>query len=414
MSSNLFDKAPCGYLSFFDDGNIHVVNDTTCSLLGYQKDELEGRNIEIIFTIATKIFYQTHFFPLVKMQGHAEELFITLLRKDGSELPVLLNAKRENEVRPFTACAFIVVINRRKFEDELIAARKQAEAALRENTALVKAKADLQLHAEQLDAQVHVVNRQNHELKQLNHVITHNLKEPLRKMLLFADRLREKNITEEAAQTLERLNRASSQMRNTVQGLQQYVWLDDAEIHFAITDLQQLIRRTAQKINESLDEELIDLKMAPLPAIEADEVQMELLFFHLMLNAVKFRKGDKAFVEISASIIQQNRMANVEGKYHYEDFLKLEFSDRGIGFEPELNEHVFELFRKNHSKEGVGLGLALCKKIAANHFGYIRANGKVNEGVVITLLVPVGQSFYRQRQDPESNQPKNRAGQQKI
>jgi sigma-B regulation protein RsbU (phosphoserine phosphatase) len=401
MSSTLFDKAPCGYVSFFDDGTIHVVNDTICSLLGYRKAELQGRNIEIIFTIATRIFYQTHFFPLVKMHGHAEELFITLLKKDGGDLPVLLNAKRENEERPFTACAFIVVINRRKFEDELIAARKQAETALRENTALVKAKADIQRHAEQLDAQVHVVNRQNHELKQLNHVITHNLKEPLRKMLLFADRLRDKNITEEAAQTLERLNRASSQMRNIVQGLQQYVWLDDADVHFAITDLQQLICKTAQKLNESMGEALIDLKIAAVPAIEADEVQMELLFFHLLSNAVKFRKGDKAMVEISASIIQQNRMANVEGKYHYEDFLKLEVSDMGIGFDPSLNEHVFELFRKNHSNEGIGLGLALCKKIAANHFGYIRANGRINNGATFTLLFPVAQSFYRQKQDAE-------------
>ena len=118
------------------------INETLCIALGYTKQELTGKKLDIIFTIATRIFYQTHFFPLLKMQEHAEEIFISLQTKDKEEIPVLLNAERiiiNGETR--LVHAGIVVRNRKKFEDELIAAKKSAEAALKENTALNTGKA---------------------------------------------------------------------------------------------------------------------------------------------------------------------------------------------------------------------------------------------------------------------------------
>ena len=151
MMEDLLDTAPCGYFSFFDDGSVNVVNNTVCRLLGYEKNELEGKNVETIFTIPTRIFCQTHFFPLVKMQGHAEEIFLSLLTRTREYLPILLNAKRVANDIPYTACAFIVVPNRKKFEDELVAARNTAEKALAENSELITARAELQQHMEKLD-----------------------------------------------------------------------------------------------------------------------------------------------------------------------------------------------------------------------------------------------------------------------
>src|SRR5688500_17250777 len=104
MMEDIFDNAPAGYFSFFDDGTIYLVNQTSCSLLGYNKEELAGKNIETISTIATRIFYQTHFFPLIKMHGHAKEIFVSLQTKGSDHLPVLLNARREEDTpRPYTA-----------------------------------------------------------------------------------------------------------------------------------------------------------------------------------------------------------------------------------------------------------------------------------------------------------------------
>lgn len=394
MTAAVFDRAPCGYFSFADDGTVQEVNSTLCSLMGYAKEDLLGRPVETLFTLPTRIFYQTHFFPLVKMQGHAEELFLTLLTKANDYLPVLLNAERvEVDGVWYTACAFIVVHNRKKFEDELVAARKEAEQALQENTALQKTREALQLQAEKLDAQMQMVEKQNYELKQLNRVVSHDLREPLRKILVYADKLKTMLGTEESTghlyKDIERLHRASQLMQTTVAGLQQYVWLNDKAGQFAPVDLNKVVERVQQKLVEEMGPGLLELRADPLPMLEGDEGQLELLLYHLLSNAIKFRRGAVAQVRVWATIIQKNRFKAVEGKYKYEDYVKLEVRDEGIGFDPTFRNDAFDLFKRVSYIDGRGLGLALCKKIAENHFGSMSADSREGQYTIITVLLPV-------------------------
>jgi phosphoserine phosphatase RsbU/P len=394
MREAVFDMAPCGYFSFTDDGKVQDVNSTLCRLLGYTKEDLAGRPVESLFTLPTRIFYQTHFFPLVKMQGWAEELFLTLLTKDNEYLPVLLNAqRREEEGSVLTVCAFIVVPNRKKFEDELVAARHEAERALQENTALQKAKADLQHQAEKLDAQMQVVEKQNYELKQLNRVVSHDLREPLRKILVYADKLKTVLAGEEGIshvyKDIERLHKASMQMQATVAGLQQYVWLNDKAGQFVRVDLNSVLDKVQQQLEQEVGAGLLNLQADQLPLLEGDEGQLELLLYHLLSNAVKFRKGAVAQVRVWATLIQQNRFKAIEGKYKYEDYVRLEVRDEGIGFDPAFRNDAFDLFKRVSYKEGRGLGLALCKKIAENHFGSISADSREGVFTTITVLLPV-------------------------
>lgn len=391
MQEEILNDAPCGYFSFFDNGALHVVNKTLCDLLGYEKEDLEEKNVETIFTISTRIFFQTHFFPLVKMKGHAEEIFISLLTKDKEHLPILLNAKRsETGGKPSTACAFIVVANRKKFEDELVAARNSAEKALRENSELISAKAALQQHAEKLDEQIQLVNKQNHELKQINHVVTHSLREPLRKVLTYTEIIKDNPSLQGLGKNLPKLITASKQMHSIVSGLQEYVWLNDTASFFSSTDLQAIVKQVLQQFQQK--ENQLILHTDSLPGIKADSKQMELLFFHLLSNAIKFKRSEKAVLTISCSLIQQNSFKKVENKYKYKDFVKLQFRDEGIGFDPLFKEEIFELFKKLHHTEGSGLGLALCKKIVENHFGTISAGSKPNEGTTIEVVLPLDAS----------------------
>ena len=85
----IFDEAPGGYFSFFDNGILNVVNKTFCDLLGYEKGELVGKDVETVFTISTRIFFQTHFFPLVKMHGHADEILRRFFSRLTAELSPL-------------------------------------------------------------------------------------------------------------------------------------------------------------------------------------------------------------------------------------------------------------------------------------------------------------------------------------
>jgi phosphoserine phosphatase RsbU/P len=227
----------------------------------------------------------------------------------------------------------------------------------------------------------------------LNHVITHSLKEPLRKILVYTEKLNEYAFPDEVDSSIVRLTKASKQMRNIITGLQQYIWLNNSPANFKTINLGEVLNTAAEHIKRKLKRNELQLNAGELPSIEADAEQLELLMYHLLSNAVQFKKSDKAFVTVSASIIQQNRFTNVQGKYQYEDFVKLEITDDGIGFDPTSPEDVFGLFKKLHFTEGIGLGLALCKKVVGNHFGYIKAQSQLNEGTTVTVTLPVHQTF---------------------
>src|SRR6185436_3835398 len=91
---SLLETAPCGFVAFADDGTIRAANATLRDMLGFDRDELQGRRIESILNIGSRIFYQTHFFPLVKLHGRAEEIFLLLRSKGGDDVATLCNAVR--------------------------------------------------------------------------------------------------------------------------------------------------------------------------------------------------------------------------------------------------------------------------------------------------------------------------------
>jgi light-regulated signal transduction histidine kinase (bacteriophytochrome) len=237
------------------------------------------------------------------------------------------------------------------------------------------------------------VNQQNNELKQLNHVISHSLKEPLRKMLVYTDKLNEYAFPDEVNNSIVRLTKASTKMREIVTGLQQYIWLSNSPAEFKHINLGDVLKTASEHIQRKLRKNELILNAGNLPSIEADAAQLELLMYHILSNAVHFKKDEKAYVSVSASLIQQNRFTSVEGKYQYDDFVKLEFTDKGIGFDPSSAEDVFGLFKKLHLTDRIGLGLALCKKVVGNHFGSIKAQSQLNEGTTITVMLPVNHTF---------------------
>ena len=93
-AGGLVDDLPCGIVSFDDSGRIVFTNASLRAMLGYEATELEGVHVERILTVAGRIFYQTHFFPLLRLHGSVREVFLLLRTKSGSELGTLANATR--------------------------------------------------------------------------------------------------------------------------------------------------------------------------------------------------------------------------------------------------------------------------------------------------------------------------------
>ncbi len=128
----LLNNAPCGFLSFADDGRLALVNDTLLALLGYGREELVGRHVESLLPVASRIFYQTHLFPLLRLHDRVEEVYLSLRSKGGAELPVLVNAARgERGGRMVNDCVLMHVRQRNQYEDEILEAKRAAEEANR-------------------------------------------------------------------------------------------------------------------------------------------------------------------------------------------------------------------------------------------------------------------------------------------
>ena len=135
----LLNKAPCGFLSLADDGRVLAVNATLLGWLGYGEGDLRGRHFETLLPPGGRIFYQTYFFPLLKLQGRAEEVYLSLRSRAGEDLPVLANAARaERGGAAANDCVFVPMRQRRRFEDELLAAKREAEEANRLKDELIE------------------------------------------------------------------------------------------------------------------------------------------------------------------------------------------------------------------------------------------------------------------------------------
>lgn len=385
------NDAPCLYFSATDDGLITEVNAALCRQLGFAKEELIGHKQDLIFTLPTRIFQQTHFFPLLKMQGHAEEIFITLQTKTKDQVPVLINAERQmTNHPPLTRYVGIIVNNRKKFEDELLAAKKAAEKALNENTALVQAKEELQKHATLLDQQIFLVNKQNAELRQFNHVVTHELQEPLRKLFVFINMLLEENNEAPIIKGLQKIKSVSEQMRAILSGLQQYVWLIETTPRRSSIQLKELVTAAVHELTQTLQEASFSLFIDEQIILDADKEQLCFLVQELLSNAVRFKKPHSPQeISVTASTIQLNQFRNINGRYHYGEFVKLEFNDNGLGFDPTYKEQVFELYKRLHTTSGRGVGLSLCKKVVESHDGTIAIDSNPGEGTTITVLLPL-------------------------
>lgn len=393
------DFSPSGYFLFGDDGIIRAVNKSFCDLLQWRKDEITGKSVENILTVSSRIFYQTHLFPLLRMHGHAEEIYITLAKRDSLQLPVLLNVQKVEEHG--YACSFITVFNRKKFEDELLAARRTAEKALHENTALQQVREELQQYAEQLDDQLSMSGQQNEELRQFNRIVTHELQEPLRKILLFSKQVEKENRDNpEQQKSLDRLARGVEQLRLIVSGLQKFVWLQESGFNFELIDLNNVIRQAEQLLVAAFPNQPYELHVETFPSMEGDEEKLAMFFFHVFSNSLKFaREGEHACISITSTLIDRNSFRSVRDKYKYEQYIKLDISDCGIGFDPHYGDQAMELFKRLHVNEGRGVGLALCKKIIDNHSGFLSIDSDPGKGTTVTALLPLSRNAGRRNHE---------------
>jgi two-component system CheB/CheR fusion protein len=163
---------------------------------------------------------------------------------------------------------------------------------------------------------------------------------------------------------------------------------------FKLTDLNQVVENVKTDLELLINQKKATISADPLPVIEAIPVQMNQLFYNLLNNALKFSSPERQ--SIIRIFVSKTDGEDILNQYVDKtlDYFEITIQDNGIGFEQEYAERIFVMFQQLHTKQmygGTGIGLAICKKIAENHKGQIRAYSQQGEGAVFKIILPQSQ-----------------------
>ena len=355
---DLLDTAPCGFLSFTDDGTVRAVNTTLLQMLGYERGDLLGRHVETILAVGTRIFYQTHFFPLVRLHGRADEIFLLLRTKSGDDVGVLTNAlRRHRDGSDVTDCVLMRVHERRKYEDELLRARREADEA-------------------------------NRAKSQFLAVMSHELRTPLNAIGGYTQLIEmgvHCAVSDAQRDALERLARSQRHLLRLINDLLNLARIEAGRVEYTIADLRlaDVLAGVAPLIEpQIIDKGLVyESDVGPELAVRADREKLQQIVLNLLTNAVKFTpNGGRVIVDATRRVDRPNVV-----------FLRV--TDTGVGIPPDMLESIFEAFvqvdaRRRGRAEGTGLGLAISRDLARGMGGELRARSEGGKGSTFTLTLP--------------------------
>jgi len=239
------------------------------------------------------------------------------------------------------------------------------------------------------------LERSNRELQDFAYVASHDLQEPLRKIVVFGERLKEKcgeQLDPEAGDCLERMQKAASRMQNLINELLTFSRVTTKAKPFESVDLAKVADDVLSDLEGRIEQVKGRVEVGTLPTIEAEALQMRQLLQNLIGNALKFRRPEVApMVKVEAQIIS-GRRPQAGPDEQEEKLCRLTVSDNGIGFDEKYLDRIFNVFQRLHSRneyEGTGMGLAIARKIAVFHRGDITAKSKPGAGATFIVTLPV-------------------------
>jgi signal transduction histidine kinase len=435
----LLDDAPAGFLSFSDDGTIQAVNGTLLTMLNLTRADVVDARVETLLTVGSRIFYQTHFFPMLRLHGRAEEIFLLLRSKDNGEIAALVNAvRRERHGSWITDCVIMQVRERQKFEDALLRAKQQADDARRsaelQRAAVETANAQLERQALELE----LTQRQSEELSEELSAQTEELSVQAEELgrindelMLRSEELEQQRVVAEEANRAKStfLASMSHELRTPLNAIGGYVQLLDMGIHGAVTDAQRDAlakiarsqRHLLRLINEVLNfarveagrveysihaVPILDVIEGVRPMIEpqlaarrllyevdiprsemacVDLEKMEQVLLNLLSNAIKFTPPDGRIT------------VSTEPGDGADRPVRLLIRDTGIGIPADRLSQVFDPFVQvdtGHTRnaQGTGLGLAISRDLVRGMGGDLTAESTLGAGSTFILTLPRAES----------------------
>ncbi|MDT5157444.1 MAG: hypothetical protein QOH51_1801 [Acidobacteriota bacterium] len=249
----------------------------------------------------------------------------------------------------------------------------------------------LKIYADKLE-------RSNRELQDFAQVASHDLQEPLRKILSFGDRLRIKageSLDADCQDYLQRMFNAAFRMQSLITDLMSFSKIETMGQPFVPTDLGLIAREVSADLETSVEKARGRLEIEELPTIDADPMQMRQLLQNLIGNSLKyFRAGVPPVVRVYSQKLDARSPESMDESALARQLCQILVEDNGIGFDEKYLDRIFTVFQRLHKKgeyEGTGVGLAICRKIVDRHGGTITARSRPGQGTTFVVTLPVRQ-----------------------
>ncbi len=357
-AEELYEHAPCGYISTLPNGTIVKVNQTFLTWMGYQREELlAGKRLQDLLPIGGKIFYETHYAPLLRMQGTVSEINLDLVHKDGHPLPVLVNTvqKRDANGKPLlNRTTLFNISDRKRYEQELVLARKKAEQA-------AKAKADFLS------------------------MISHEIRTPMNAIIGISNLLKDTPLSLEQQKYVRLLKSSSENLLHLLNDVLDFSKIEAGKVTLEERsfDIRELVFRVIYGLNVKAEEKNLSVHMEideQVPAwVRGDPVKIGQVLTNLVSNAIKFT--EKGSVTVALGVRELSAEA-----------ASIDFSvvDTGIGIPRDRLAHVFEEFTQAsydiHVKYGgTGLGLTISQKLLELYGSKMSVRSVPGEGTTFSF-----------------------------
>jgi signal transduction histidine kinase len=352
----LLDSAPCAFLVVGDDGAIQLANATAAEMLGAANaPALMGRHVDFILSTASRIFYQTHVFPTLRLQGRVHEVYVALVGSRGEEVPALLNAKRRTEGgQKVSDWVLVPMRQRNELENEILKARQVADES---------SKAKDQFLA----------------------LVSHELRSPLTAILNWATLLLQREpdaaTLKRALQAIERNARVQSRL---VDDILDEVRVETGKLRLELADVdaRPILSNVLEGVAPAAHAKSVELEGDLSPEqllVRADPNRLQQVFWNVVHNAVKFTPA--------GGRVRATMRPN-------DAWVEAAISDTGRGISPEFLPHVFERFRQEHAAStsddgGLGLGMAITRTLVELHGGSISASSSgLGQGSTFIVRLP--------------------------